>query len=50
MYDCEQGFIDQFDRFYTREEALQIMLETNQSFSDLYPTGGKHTLYSEDLY
>lgn len=44
----EQGFIDQFGTFYTREEALKIAKENGQ-----FKRRGEapaHLLFSEDLY
>lgn len=43
----EQGFIDQFSRFYTREEAW-IIAETNGQIKR--KVSGDGTLYSENLY
>lgn len=44
----EQGFIDQFGKFYTRREAYIIAKENNQIVRDLgYET---NELYSEHLY
>jgi hypothetical protein len=44
---AEQGFIDQYGQFLTRQEAYTIALEQNQI---LYPGFDSGTLYSEDLY
>ena len=43
-----QGFIDQFGKFYTREEAYIVAKEMGQ----YNPWGSHHpgVLYSEDLY
>ena len=46
--DCEQGFIDQFGNFYTREEAWDIALANNQIIRRVGGDGCK--LYSENLY
>lgn len=45
----EQGFIDTLGDFYTREEALAIVLENKQTF---YPerNGSTTQLFSEGLY
>lgn len=43
----EQGFIDQFGRFYTREAAC-VVVENNGQELRSQPEGG--ILYSEDLY
>ena len=46
----EQGFIDNFGKFYTREEALKLALEMGQ----IRRTGGgfdlSKELFSENLY
>lgn len=54
VYSCidrnkeEQGFIDQFGKFYTRREAYIIAKENNQIIRDLgYETD---ELFSEHLY
>lgn len=44
----EQGFIDQFARFWNREEAYQICILTNVKLLRTEDWGEK--LYSEDLY
>jgi hypothetical protein len=45
---AEQGFIDQFGLFMTREEALELALENGQK---RYDCGGDHRqLFSENLY
>ena len=45
---CEQGFIDQFDTFLTREEDLTIATKNNQI---IRRCGGDTTeLFSENLY
>jgi hypothetical protein len=43
----EQGFIDQFSRFYNRKEAW-IIAETNGQIKRI--SGTKGTLYSEDVW
>jgi hypothetical protein len=44
----EQGFIDQWGTFMTREEALAVALAAGQR---LYRCGGDETrLFSENLY
>jgi hypothetical protein len=46
--NCEQGFIDQFGKFYNREEALKLAKENNQI---RYRCGGDDKeLFSENLY
>jgi len=47
-YDIEDGFIDQFNNFLTREEAWVIALKQRQIIRDEDKTPG--TLYSENLY
>jgi len=48
--EMEQGFIDQWGNFYTREEAMHLIINTGQSF-DVRSNGGTRTaLYSEGLY
>ncbi len=44
----EQGFIDQHDRFWTREEALRIMRLTGQPIKDRDMCHSE--LFSEGLY
>lgn len=45
---AEQGFVDQWGTFMTREEALQVALAAGQR---LYRCGGdEKRLYSENLY
>ena len=46
--DVEQGFVDQFDEFLTREEAWQAAKKTNQIVRDKDWRVG--TLHSEHLY
>jgi hypothetical protein len=45
---CEQGFIDQFGRFYTREEAL-VVAKTNGQIKRRVG-GDDKELFSESLY
>jgi hypothetical protein len=46
----EQGFIDQWGKFYNRKEAMQIVKDNGQPFS-IERNGGKDDeLYSEGLY
>jgi len=47
-YKEEQGFVDQFGTFYTREEAWPIAEAANQIFRRV--GGDGHRLYSENLY
>jgi hypothetical protein len=44
---CEQGFIDQFGRFMSREDAWIAAEKGDQIIRDVAPAG---TLYSENLY
>ena len=46
----EQGFIDQWGRFYTRREAMKIVLENGQRFDKDRNGGNGEDLYSEGLY
>jgi hypothetical protein len=46
--ECEQGFIDQFGTFLTREEAWKIAEANNQIIDKNVHSAG--VLYSEDLY
>lgn len=48
--DWEQGFIDQFGRFYNRKEAMKAVLENGQPFSLKRNGGSGDELYSEGLY
>jgi hypothetical protein len=45
----EQGFINQFGEFLTREEAMRIVKENGQPF-DKDRNGDDKELYSEGLY
>ena len=44
----EQGFIDQFSNFYTREEAWKIASESNQIIRRCHGDGKE--LFSENIY
>lgn len=44
-----QGFIDQFDNYHTREEALIILKHSGQAF-DPERNGHDRELFSEGLY
>lgn len=46
--DCEQGFIDQFGKFYTREQAYIIALNNSQIIREIGYATDK--LFSEHLY
>jgi len=46
---ADQGFLDQFGRFLTREEAWEIATAAGQIFRECGPPGGG-CLYSEHLY
>ena len=48
--DWEQGFIDQYGEFYTREEAAKIVKENNQPFDAERNGPSDAVLYSEGLY
>lgn len=45
---AQQGFVDQFGRFLSREDAFQIAKENGQIIRSLGAVGDK--LYSEHLY
>ena len=44
---ADQGFIDQWGRFYERDEALQLAQQNEQCFRN---PEAVYELYSEDLY
>lgn len=48
LYADNQGFIDQFGKYYTRKEAWIIAQENNQIIREVISTPG--ILYSEHLY
>ena len=49
-WNWEQGFIDQWGRFHTREEAMFIVKGSGQPFN-IERNGGRDTeLFSEGLY
>lgn len=45
----DQGFIDQFGDYLTREEAMQIVKDNGQPF-DIESNRGDKVLFSEGLY
>jgi len=47
--DEEQGFINQFSEFLTREEAMQVVKESGQPFN-IERNRGDSCLFSEGLY
>ena len=47
---AEQGFVDQFQRFYTREEAMQLARENDQIIVPDDQMLSLTALHSEDLY
>ena len=50
-FDCEQGFINQFGEFLTREQAMIDAKASGQPLDMERGCGGdEHTLYSEGLY
>jgi len=49
LTNCEQGFINQFGDFLTREEALTIVQENGQRFN-AERNGSTTELFSEGLY
>lgn len=46
----EQGFIDQFGDFHTREEAMRIVHRNGQRFDEERNGGSCSALFSEGLY
>lgn len=46
----KQGFIDQYGRFYNRQDAMKIVLHNGQPFDALRNSGNGKDLYSEGLY
>jgi len=50
--DWEQGFIDQFGRFYNRKDAMKAVITSGQPFNADRNCGGQESedLYSEGLY
>jgi len=46
----EQGFVDQFGRFYGREQAMQIVKDNKQPFDAERNGGSVELLFSEGLY
>lgn len=46
----DQGFIDQWGRFYDREQAMKAVLESGQPFNPERNCGNGRELYSEGLY
>lgn len=48
--EWEQGFIDQFGRFYNRKDAMEAVLASGQLFNAERNSGNGEDLYSEGLY
>ncbi len=51
--NCEQGFVDQFGDFISREDAWDIAVKANQIYrlvGDQKSLNEKYKLYSENLY
>jgi len=48
--DWQQGFIDQWGKFYNRKEAMQIVKASGQPFDAERNSGNGQDLYSEGLY
>lgn len=46
----EQGFIDQWGKFYNRKEAMKIVKQSGQPFDEKRNSGNGEDLYSEGLY
>lgn len=49
-YDENQGFVDQYSNYWTREEALIIATHAQQINTVKKKTAHFHILFSEDLY
>ena len=49
LTSAEQGFINQFGEFLTREEAIKVVKESGQPF-DIKRNNGDSCLFSEGLY
>lgn len=49
-HKMEQGFIDQFGRFWSREVAMQIVKDHKQPFDRESNGGTDKVLFSEGLY
>ena len=49
LNNAQQGFIDQFGDFLTREEAMKIVKQNGQSFN-IERNRGDSVLFSEGLY
>lgn len=49
MYDAEQGFIDQWGKFMTREEAFEVASAVGQIIKKTGNPDSKE-LFSEDIY
>ena len=47
---ADQGFIDQFGKFYERDEALAVARENEKDGRKLRNPDARVDLYSEDLY
>ena len=48
--DIEQGFVDQFARFYSREEAMLLARQNDQIIVPDYQMLSLTALHSEDLW
>lgn len=48
--EWEQGFIDQFGRFYNRKDAMKAVKASGQPFNAERNSGNGEDLYSEGLY
>lgn len=49
-HEADQGFIDQWGRFYTREEAMEAVKASGQPFNLERNGGQDKELFSEGLY
>lgn len=48
--EWEQGFLDQWERFYTREHAMDVVRWNGQHFCRERNGGSRAILYSEGIY
>ena len=49
-HDFEQGFIDQWGRYYSRKHAMDVVLHNGQPFNIERNGGHDEELFSEGLY
>jgi hypothetical protein len=46
----DQGFVDQYGDYHSREDAIRIVIENGQPFDQERNGGGRKWLFSEGLY